>query len=289
MPSVSGSAWTPWVRPIITVSRWRSACSIERPDQRLDVGVDDRRRRRGAASPAPCRRRRTRSGRGGSTARRRRPSPAPRRRTPRCRAPARPRARRCARHRSSPPGGCESASTGIRPISAHPSHASNSTSSQRCSRDASLKIFAICCGAYRGITYVHSIGVTVGILPAPGDRAPRRFTRSPGEHPGRVRGRDRARRRRGGARRAADGRRRARGASQRVAPRGPRLDADLPGAGPAEPARAAALRHGPRSLRRPDRAGRRGQGARATRPRSSRRRRDVSLATGCCTRPSRSR
>jgi glycerophosphoryl diester phosphodiesterase len=54
----------------------------------------------------------------------------------------------------------ESASTGIRPISAQPSHASNSTSSQRCSRDASLKIFAICCGAYRGITCSHSIGVT---------------------------------------------------------------------------------------------------------------------------------
>src|ERR1700726_5171228 len=59
-----------------------------------------------------------------------------------------------------------SASTGIRPISAQPSHASNSTSSQRCSRDESLKIFAICCGAYRGITYVHSIGVTaVSSLP----------------------------------------------------------------------------------------------------------------------------
>ena len=28
MPRVSGSAWTPWVRPIITVSRCRSACSI---------------------------------------------------------------------------------------------------------------------------------------------------------------------------------------------------------------------------------------------------------------------
>src|SRR5580704_13083449 len=55
-----------------------------------------------------------------------------------------------------------SASTGIRPISAQPSHASSSTSSQRCSRDVSLKIFAICCGAYRGITYVHSIGVTGG-------------------------------------------------------------------------------------------------------------------------------
>src|SRR5450759_1398239 len=55
-----------------------------------------------------------------------------------------------------------SASRGIRPLSAHPSHASNSTSSQRCNRDASLKIFAICCGAYRGITYVHSIGVTDG-------------------------------------------------------------------------------------------------------------------------------
>src|SRR5580693_1649171 len=57
-------------------------------------------------------------------------------------------------------------STGIRPSSAQPSQASNSTSSQRCSRDASLKIFAICCGAYRGITYVHSIGVTaVSSLP----------------------------------------------------------------------------------------------------------------------------
>src|SRR3984957_19558172 len=53
-------------------------------------------------------------------------------------------------------------STGIRPTSAHPSQASNSTSSQRCSRDVSLKIFAICCGAYRGITYPHSIGVTGG-------------------------------------------------------------------------------------------------------------------------------
>ena len=54
----------------------------------------------------------------------------------------------------------------MRPISAQPSHASNSTSSQRCSRDASLKIFAICCGAYRGITYVHSIGVAaVSSLP----------------------------------------------------------------------------------------------------------------------------
>src|ERR1700722_1211373 len=53
-------------------------------------------------------------------------------------------------------------STGIRPSSAQPSQASNSTSSQRCSRDASLKIFAICCGAYRGITYGHSIGVTDG-------------------------------------------------------------------------------------------------------------------------------
>src|ERR1700694_5554003 len=55
-----------------------------------------------------------------------------------------------------------SASIGIRPSSAHPSHASSSTSSQRCSREASLKIFAICCGAYRGITYLHSIGVTDG-------------------------------------------------------------------------------------------------------------------------------
>ena len=27
---------------------------------------------------------------------------------------------------------------------------------------SSLKIFAICCGAYRGITYGHSIGVTDG-------------------------------------------------------------------------------------------------------------------------------
>src|ERR1022692_3165827 len=60
------------------------------------------------------------------------------------------------------PCSVESASTGMRPISAQPSHASNSTSSQRCNRDASLKIFAICCGAYRGITYVHSIGVTRG-------------------------------------------------------------------------------------------------------------------------------
>src|ERR1700722_15976479 len=53
-------------------------------------------------------------------------------------------------------------STGIRPSSAQPSRASNSTSSQRCSRDASLKIFAICCGAYRGVTSGHSIGVTDG-------------------------------------------------------------------------------------------------------------------------------
>src|ERR1700692_2707498 len=60
------------------------------------------------------------------------------------------------------PRNAVSASTGIRPISAQPSQASNSTSSQRCSRDESLKIFAICCGAYRGITYGHSIGVTGG-------------------------------------------------------------------------------------------------------------------------------
>src|ERR1700690_122982 len=60
------------------------------------------------------------------------------------------------------PCNAESASTGIRPISAQPSQASNSTSSHRCSREASLKIFAICCGGYRGITYGHSIGVTDG-------------------------------------------------------------------------------------------------------------------------------
>src|SRR6202162_5005148 len=56
----------------------------------------------------------------------------------------------------------DSASTGMRPISAHPSHASSSTSNHRCRRDESLKMLAIWCGAYRGITYVHSIGVTVG-------------------------------------------------------------------------------------------------------------------------------
>src|ERR1700692_4296731 len=157
-PRVSGSAWTPWVRPIITVSRWRSACSTSAPtsDSRsasittaaswswvaraVATTSDDVKPRwkyrpasptvsctaaTNAAMSCPCS--------SSSSAMRSASIDAPR--------------------------SVVSGSTGIRPISAQPSHASNSTSSQRCSRDESLKIFAICCGAYRGITYVHSIGV----------------------------------------------------------------------------------------------------------------------------------
>ena len=160
-----------------------------------------------------------------------------------------------------------SASTGIRPISAHPSHASSSTSSQRCSRDASLKIFAICCGAYRGITYVHSIGVTVGTS-LPLVIAHRGASRdAPENTPAAFEaaialGADAVEL---DVRRTV--RRRARGASQRVAPGRAAGDADLLRPGAPEPPRAAAAGHGPRSLRRPDRGRHRGQGGRATRPR----------------------
>ena len=134
----------------------------------------------------------------------------------------------------------DSASTGIRPISAHPSHASNSTSSQRCSRDVSLKIFAICCGAYRGITYLHSIGVTGGSS-LPLVIAHRGASReAPENTPAAFEaaialGADAVEL---DVRRTADG---VLVVHHNASRRGsPPLDADLPGAGPAEPPRAAA-------------------------------------------------
>ena len=235
----------------------------QRRDERLDVRVDDTPRRRGAGWRAPCPPRPTRSARGGSTAPPRRPSPGPRRRTPPRRAPARPRARRCARHRSLALCRPASASTGIRPSSAQPSHASNSTSSQRCSRDVSLKIFAICCGAYRGITYGHSIGVTGRQPPCPWSSR----TVAPLATPRRTR-RLRSRRRSplGADAVELDVRRTADGvlvvhhnASRRGIPVSMLTYAALVRL---EPPRAAASRHGPRSLRRQDRARRRDQGDR---------------------------
>ena len=68
-PNVVGSAWMPWVRPIITVSRCRRASSTSVCSSAVAWRRAGGRRRRASPSTAPCRRRRTTSARSGSTSR----------------------------------------------------------------------------------------------------------------------------------------------------------------------------------------------------------------------------
>ena len=65
-PKVVGSAWMPWVRPIITVRLWRTAWRARTALERVRGRRPSRSQRLDdAGRPAPCRARRRRSGRGG--------------------------------------------------------------------------------------------------------------------------------------------------------------------------------------------------------------------------------